>query len=90
MTRVIYYETGCQQRLPLFSYEGMSRQEAEKVVREKTTFRRFELCTAEELKKKKEQIKSVRNVQWYIIRDRELITNTYYTIADDNKKEAEK
>ncbi|MBR5728856.1 MAG: hypothetical protein IKX61_01425 [Prevotella sp.] len=75
--KVIYYETGCQQRNPLFSYEGCDYETAEKIVREKTTFKKFELVSIPELQKKREELKGWRQPQWYIIPDKELVTGEY-------------
>lgn len=76
--KVIYYETGCQQRQPLFSYDGCDYETAAKIVREKTSFRKFELVTPEELQRKKETLKGWHQSQWYILPDRELVSGEYF------------
>ena len=69
---------GYTQRLPLFSYSGMSYEEAEKIVREKSNFTKFELVTPDIIQKKRDELKNFRQSQWYILRDHELITGKYY------------
>lgn len=72
--KVIYYETGCQQQLPLFSYEGMTFAEAEEIVIQKTPFRHFELVTPDVIQKKCQDLRDYRQSQWYISPYKELIT----------------
>ena len=67
--RIIFYETGPQQRLPLFSYEGISYEDALKVIQSKFDFNKVELVSPEEIKRKRDQIRSWSGSGWYILVD---------------------
>ena len=77
MANVIYYETGAQQKCPLFSYEGLSREEAERVIAEKKGFKKYELVTIDEIGKRQVRLSEWRNGQWFIYPYQELMTGEY-------------
>ena len=77
MAKVIYYETGCQQKRPLFSFEGMTREAAERVIAEKKPFKDYELVTIGEIGKRQVRLSEAHNGQWFIYPYQELITGEY-------------
>ena len=73
---IIYYETGCNERLPLFSYSGCTKIQAESFIREKTTFTHFNVVSPEEIKEKQQKIRGV-NPQWYIYPYQDVVSGDY-------------
>lgn len=75
--KIIYFETGCNERLPLFSYSGCTKLQAENIIREKTSFKHFNVVTPEEIKEKQRQIRPVNNPQWFIYAYQDLVSGDY-------------
>ena len=81
--KVIYYETGGQQRVPLFSYEGISYEEAERVINEKMPqFKNYELVEPEIIERKREKLNGWRQSQWFIYPYMELISGKHYNMGE--------
>lgn len=70
MTKVSYYETGPQQKLPLIGYSG--KRAIAKKIAIANGFKRFELVNNQQLRAKREQIAGWSGSGWYIIKDRDL------------------
>jgi hypothetical protein len=77
MVRVYYYETGSQQRLPLYAYDGGTFEEADALLHQKRGHRldikkgHYQLVTLDKIKEMKERIAG-HSDQWYIIFDCEV------------------
>lgn len=72
MIHVYQYETGCQQRKPLYGYEGGTFAEADAYLKEKRGHFNYiksgfyQLVTLDKIREMKEWIGN-QNPQWYII-----------------------
>ena len=77
MVRVYYYETGSQQRKPLYVYEGGTFGEAQEYLEKKLGHKRtikqgfYQLVTFNKLEEMKALIANTSD-QWYIIFDHEV------------------
>lgn len=72
MVHVYYYETGVQQRMPLYGYEGGTFEEADAYLKEKLGHRKYirhgfyQLVSLDKIREMKKRIGD-QNPQWYIL-----------------------
>ena len=73
MLHVYQYETGCQQRKPLYGYEGGTFEEADAYLKEKLGHRKYiksgfyQLVTLDKIREMRERIGDQNPHQWYIL-----------------------